>query len=76
MWAWCFLNDETMQSSIQSLPRELSLPKDSALHISPLRELESLRSEERSEADITVKSEAHHRLKEIAGDALELQLSE
>ena len=39
-------DNEMDQQTIQSLPRELSLPDDGILRISPLRELESLRDEE------------------------------
>ena len=73
MWAWCNLGYP--QSGIQSLPRELSLPEDGVLHIKPLRELERLRFDEKSEHNIVVKSDAPYALKEIAGDTLELKLS-
>ena len=44
MWAWCAsLNEVIDHKSIQSLPRELSLPPDGVLRIKPLRELQSLR---------------------------------
>ena len=39
-------DNEMDQQTIQSLPRELSLPDDGILRISPLRELESLRDEQ------------------------------
>ena len=76
MWAWCLINpgkDVPLQASIQSLPRELSLPEDGVLRIKPLRELETLRSDEKRETDLTVKSDGIYRLKEIAGDAIELK---
>jgi sucrose-6-phosphate hydrolase SacC (GH32 family) len=73
MWAWCNLGSP--QSGIQSLPRELSLLDDGVLRIKPLRELKSLRYDERSEAHLTVKSDVPYRLKEIAGDTLELKVS-
>jgi beta-fructofuranosidase len=66
MWAWCLLKELPIQSGIQSLPRELSLPEDGVLRIKPLRELESLRHDEKSEAGITIKSNGTHQLKEIA----------
>ena len=72
MWAWCKL--DYPQSGIQSLPRELSLPDDGILRIKPLRELEKLRSEEKSESNISLKNDAPHRLREISGDALELDI--
>ena len=73
MWAWCILDGP--QSGIQSLPRELSLPEDGVLRIKPLRELETLRYDEKSEANITVKGDGIHTLKEIAGDTLELKIT-
>ena len=49
MWAWLAavgMNNGAMNTqTIQSLPRELSLPADGVLRIKPLRELESLREE-------------------------------
>ena len=49
MWAWCSTADRhdgrMSNLTIQSLPRELSLPADGILRIKPLRELESLRYE-------------------------------
>ena len=74
MWAWSVLKDLPTQSGIQSLPRELSLPDDGVLRIKPLRELESLRTEEKTESNITVKSDSNYRLKEIAGDTIEMRL--
>jgi sucrose-6-phosphate hydrolase SacC (GH32 family) len=73
MWAWCVLKDVPLQAGIQSLPRELSLPEDGVLRIKPLRELETLRYDEKSEANITVKSDGVYKLKEIAGDAIEFK---
>jgi sucrose-6-phosphate hydrolase SacC (GH32 family) len=78
MWAWSRvkvrLKDVPIQSSIQSLPRELSLPKDGILRIRPLRELETLRFDERSESNLTIEGGTPYQLKEIAGDALEIRL--
>ncbi len=75
MWAWCLLKDLPLQSGIQSLPRELSLPADGVLRIKPLRELERLRQREHRETNITVKSESSHKLDGIAGDALEIHMT-
>jgi sucrose-6-phosphate hydrolase SacC (GH32 family) len=72
MWAWC--NVGYPQSGIQSLGRELELPADGTLRIRPLRELERLRRGEKSEAGLTVRDGAPHRLAGIAGDTLELRL--
>lgn len=47
MWAWCATLDREdgrmSTKTLQSLPRELSLPADGILRIKPLRELETLR---------------------------------
>ena len=80
MWAWCAPRgarkpiSKRLQKGIQSLPRELSLSKDGTLLIKPLRELKKLRSEEKTVADLTVKSDTTHRLKGISGDAMELEI--
>jgi beta-fructofuranosidase len=73
MWAWCRL--EGAQSAIQSLPRELSLPKDGVLRIKPLRELKTLRYDEQREMDITVTGNSSYKLKHISGDTLELRIT-
>ncbi len=73
MWAWC--NVSGAQTGIQSLPRELSLPKDGVLRIKPLRELQALRYDETSEGNITVRSDSTQVLKKIAGDTLELEVT-
>jgi sucrose-6-phosphate hydrolase SacC (GH32 family) len=74
MWAW-LLNLPIAPCGIQSLPRELELPEGGVLRIRPLRELESLRYDKKQEEGIAVKSDAVHRLKEIGGDALELEVT-
>ena len=74
MWAW-LLNLPIAPCGIQSLPRELELPDDGVLRIRPLRELRSLRYDERRENGITVKSDSVHGLKEIGGNALELAVT-
>jgi sucrose-6-phosphate hydrolase SacC (GH32 family) len=46
MWAWLTTvghDGALLKKTVQSLPRELSLPADGILRIKPLRELESLR---------------------------------
>lgn len=73
MWAWC--NLEYPQTAIQSLPRELSLPEDGILRIKPLRELEKLRSDEKSASPISLPRDTSYPLDGIAGDAMELQVS-
>ncbi len=74
MWAW-LLKLPIAPAGIQSLPRELELPGDGVLRIRPLRELQSLRHDLKRQAEITVKSDTAYRLREIRGDALELELT-
>jgi sucrose-6-phosphate hydrolase SacC (GH32 family) len=74
MWAW-LLNLPVAPCGIQSLPRELELPEDGVLRIRPLRELEVLRYDRKQEEGITVKSDTVHMLKEISGNALELEVT-
>lgn len=48
MWAWLTSvgpEQKLLRKTIQSLPRELSLPADGILRIRPLRELEALRAD-------------------------------
>ncbi len=73
MWAWCNLGYP--QSGIQSLPRELSLPDDGVLRIKPLRELEKIRHDEKTETGISVKSDTAHQLNGVTGNAIELRVS-
>ena len=91
MWVWVTSAGENgvlLKASIQSLPRELSLPGDGILRIKPLRELESLRCGKVSYRDITITSPvtghrdrvppaeapALQHIAELEGDALELRL--
>lgn len=64
MWAWLAClgkTDGTMDGrTIQSLPRELSLPADGILRIRPLRELETLRGEPSTWNNVTISELAHH----------------
>ena len=62
--------EEDIQGAIQSLPRELSLSEDGLLRIKPLRELETLRFNERSEVNLTFDSDAVYQLKGISGSSL------
>ncbi len=73
MWAW-LLRMPIAPSGVQSLPRELELPKDGVLRIKPLRELEALRYDQRQEKQVTIKSDSSYTLKELSGDALELKV--
>jgi sucrose-6-phosphate hydrolase SacC (GH32 family) len=74
MWAW-LLNLPIAPCGVQSLPRELELPEDGVLRIRPLRELQSLRYDRKQKEGFTVKSDTAHRLKEINGDAIELEVT-
>ncbi len=78
LWAWSRvkhrLREVPIQSSIQCLPRELSLPPDGMLRVKPLRELEQLRYDARSVSDITLPANTFHPLPSMAGDALELRV--
>lgn len=73
MWAWV-MGLPIAPTGVQALPRELDLPKDGILRIKPLRELEKLRYDKEREKKIIIKSDNVYVLKEIAGDALEIEL--
>jgi len=69
------LLDQTVcQPGIQSLPRELSLAADGSLKMRPLRELESLRRDEKTTGEVVVKGDGVQVLDGIMGDTLELQV--
>ena len=68
------LKKEIFQQGIQSLPREISLPKDGVLRIKPLRELEQLREGRQRESNLTVKSDTVRLLENIKGDTMELEI--
>ena len=78
MWAWLFAQNKLRVSphwqEVISLPRELSLPDDGVLRIKPLRELEQLRHDLKTESNIRVEAGAPHRLKNISGDTMELMV--
>jgi beta-fructofuranosidase len=73
MWAW-LLNLPIAPSGVQSLPRELELPEDGVLRIRPLRELQALRQDPKTEEGITVKSDSARKIEGVGGDALELEV--
>lgn len=85
MWALLWptgenvLNDvrslPNLQKGVQSLLRELELPEDKILRIKPLRELEKLRYDEKSETGIIIKNQAAYPLKEMSGDAVEFEIA-
>jgi sucrose-6-phosphate hydrolase SacC (GH32 family) len=73
MWAWCNLGHP--QSGIQSLPRELSLPDDGILRITPLRELQSLRHQEQHLAHLSIPPDSPLALPLPPSDAFELDIT-
>lgn len=89
MWAWCATldrNDGRMSDlTIQSLPRELSLPEDGILRIKPLRELESLRHSPQVAEQIELKQVNHtllpgrspssQKVLDLTDDAMEIQIT-
>ncbi len=74
MWAW-LLKVPAAPTGLQCLPRELELPADGVLRIKPLRELASLRYDEKKEEKITVKGGTERKLEKITGDAIELEIT-
>lgn len=79
MWAWSnpgatHRPGHATQTGLQTLPRELSLPADGILRIKPLRELATLRADERRLRDVAISAAAPLVLPDIAGDTLELSL--
>ena len=74
MWAW-LLKVPAAPTGLQCLPRELELPADGVLRIRPLRELASLRHDEKSWGELTVKDAAEHPIDGLSGDAVELDVT-
>jgi len=62
MWAW-LIGAPINPTGVQSLPRELELPEDGVLRIRPLRELEKLRCDVKTETGIAVKAGGSYQLK-------------
>jgi beta-fructofuranosidase len=57
MWAWLTsvgTNNNLLNKTIQSLPRELHLPSDGVLRIRPLKELESLRFDKSQKENVVL----------------------
>ena len=91
MWAWLASIgvpgnvDRVNYLTLQSLPRELSLPQDGVLRIKPLRELESLRYEPQSLNDIKIseitkevlsdKVPAGTKIATLPGDSVEFRVN-
>lgn len=93
MWAWLTSpgpDNALLNKTIQSLPRELSLPKDGTLRIKPLSELERQRFDPVTLTDVTIgnpilkygyetsfpptDAPALQRLAELEGDAIEIRM--
>jgi sucrose-6-phosphate hydrolase SacC (GH32 family) len=92
MWAWLTSvgpDRALLERTIQSLPRELSLPADGILRIRPLRELERQRFDPVTRSGITIEhpitghgdqvppasGPALQRIAELDGDAFELRIT-
>ena len=89
MWSWCATIDRSdgnmSKLSIQSIPRELSLPSDGVLRIKPLRELESLRHDLVTLSDVKVDNAtrevpatgapAAKSIAQLKGDATEIHVT-
>ena len=84
MWAWLALPEGDIgRRTIQSLPRELSLPSDGILRIKPLRELESLRHDPVVLNNVKIGEaftvphggSATSRLAELNGDSFEIRIT-
>lgn len=92
MWVWLYLGGPGIalqRKTIQSLPRELSLPADGVLRIRPLRELQTLRHDPVVLRDLRLsvpiamhgpsavppsRSPELQRLAELPGDACEIRV--
>ena len=73
MWAW-LVGMPIAPSGVQSLPRELELPADGVLRIKPLRELETLRYDEKRQERVAVTGGGGYTLKHVGSDAVELKV--
>ncbi|MEJ2594249.1 MAG: GH32 C-terminal domain-containing protein, partial [bacterium] len=73
VWAW--ITADASPSGLQSLPRELELLADGILRIRPLKELETLRFDQQTVENITVGKDETFRLRDITGDAIEIQVT-
>ena len=81
MWAWLITDEPNLEKkSIMSLPRQLSLGEDGTLRISPLRELESQRHDERFFKNVEVEMEprmnggdSSFKITDLEGDAYEIK---
>ena len=78
MWAWLLDNPggekEKGWSGVYGLPRALWLGADGTLRLQPVKELETLRSHEKSWSDLTLADGGAKVLEGVTGDACELAL--
>lgn len=91
MWAWLTSagpDNALLKKTIQSLPRELSLPADGVLRIKPLRELEAQRRSPVAIRDVVIanpitghganvppkEAPALQRIAELGGDSCEIRI--
>ena len=78
MWAWIFdspgfkTRNDYGWSGTMSLPRVLSLGPDGMLRMNPPKELETLRYDARTQANLAVGADGERALDGIAGDSIEL----
>lgn len=78
MWAWIFdspgfkTRNEYGWSGTMSLPRVLSLGADGMLRMNPPKELQTLRYNERTKANVTVQADRELALDGIGGHSMEL----
>lgn len=70
-WTWFFGGEV---KGVQSLPTELELPPDGVLRMRPIRELESLRYDEKQQEKLVLKKDTTVHVEGIKGDHLELKL--
>lgn len=92
MWAWLASvgpERRLLEKTIQSLPRELSLPDDGVLRIRPLRELETLRADPVALGDVRLEHPVTghggrvppsaapqlQRIAELPGDSAEVRIT-
>ncbi len=81
MWAWIFdapgfkpRRTQHGWSGTMSLPRELMLSDDGRLRMRPVEELEKLRYNERTVAELTVEAGKETVLEQISGNTIELRI--
>lgn len=70
-WAW-FFGGQT--KGVQSLPMEMELPNDGIMRFRPIRELESLRYDEKSCEDVKIAKDEPTLVEKIKGNHLELKV--